>query len=113
MDWDGTYIVDDELKTLFSGLAKGVNLEVLLDCCHSGTGTREAAAMASFPPDQAVKARFLAPPIDILCRQMDEDDLPMTRMLRTSNPADHVLSSVNCRPSAAICLPSSVVCLFL
>ena len=23
-------------------LPKGINLEVLLDCCHSGTGTREA-----------------------------------------------------------------------
>jgi hypothetical protein len=96
MDWDGTYIVDDELKALFSGLPKGVNLEVLLDCCHSGTGTREAAGMASLRPEQAIKPRFLAPPIDILCRQMDEDDLPVTRVLRAANPTNHVLFS-GCR----------------
>ena len=35
MDWDGTYIVDDDLKELFSGLPKGVNLEVLLECPRS------------------------------------------------------------------------------
>ena len=91
MDWDGTYIVDDELKVLFSGLAKGANLEVLLDCCHSGTGTREAAAMSAFSPEQAVRPRFLQPPMDILCRELDEDDLPETRLLRTTNPTNHVL----------------------
>jgi hypothetical protein len=96
MDWDGTYIVDDDLKALFSPLPKGVSLEVLLDSCHSGTGTREAAAMAVFAPEQAMKPRFLAPPVDILCRQMDEDDLPEKRLLRASNPGNHVLFS-GCR----------------
>jgi len=96
MDWDGTYIVDDDLKAVFAGLPKGVNLEVLLDCCHSGTGTREAAAMAAFSAEQAIRPRFLQPPIDILCRQMDEDDLPLTRMVRAANPTNHVLFS-GCR----------------
>jgi hypothetical protein len=91
MDWDGTYIVDDDLKAMFSIIPKGVNLEVLLDCCHSGTGIREAAAIACLPPERSVKPRFLQPPIDILCRQMDEEDLPETRILRTANPASHVL----------------------
>ena len=91
MDWDGTYIVDDDLKALFSNIPKGANLEVLLDCCHSGTGTREAMAMASLCSEQAVKPRFLPPPIDILCRQMDEEDLPETRLLRSTNPTNHVL----------------------
>jgi len=91
MDWDGTYIVDDGLEAVFAGLPKGVNLEVLLDCCHSGTGTREASAMSAFSPEQAIRPRFLKPPFDILCRQMDEDELPVTRVLRASNPTNHVL----------------------
>ncbi|MBK9256739.1 MAG: caspase family protein [Saprospiraceae bacterium] len=34
-------IKDDEFRTLFSQKMKaGVNLEVIFDCCHSGTGTR-------------------------------------------------------------------------
>jgi metacaspase-1 len=91
MDWDGTYIVDDELKAVFDGIPAGVHLEVLLDSCHSGTGTREAAAFALLPPEHAFKSRFLVPPVDILCRQTGEDDLPVTRMLRTGNPTSHVL----------------------
>jgi hypothetical protein len=96
MDWDGTYIVDDDLKSLFAGIPAGARLEVLLDCCHSGTGTREAAAMALLPAEHAFRPRFLKPPIDILCRQMDEDDLPTTPLLRASNPTSHVLFS-GCR----------------
>lgn len=96
MDWDGTYIVDDDLKAIFSGLPKGVNLEVLLDSCHSGTGTREAMAMACLSPEKSAKPRFLQPPMDILCRQMDEEDLPETRLFRATNPTTHVLFS-GCR----------------
>ncbi len=91
MDWDGTYIIDDDLKSIFSKLPAGVRLDVLLDACHSGTGTREAAAFALLPPERTVTARFLAPPIDILCRSMDEDDLPVTRILSSGNPGNHVL----------------------
>jgi hypothetical protein len=91
MDWDGTYIVDDELNALFSSLSKGINMEVLLDCCHSGTGTREVAAMAAFSREQAIFPRFLPPPIDILCRELDEDELPLTRLLHATNPIKHVL----------------------
>ncbi len=40
-DWDGTYIKDDDLAAIFGKLKKGVHLEVILDSCHSGTGTRE------------------------------------------------------------------------
>jgi metacaspase-1 len=40
-DWDGKYIKDDDLAELFGRLKKGVHLEVILDSCHSGTGTRE------------------------------------------------------------------------
>lgn len=93
MDWDDNYIVDDELKKIFSKLPKGAVLEALLDACHSGTGTREAAAMAMLPAEQRVRARFLAPPVDIMCRQMGEEDLPLTRLMEPGNPTNHVLFS--------------------
>lgn len=96
MDWDGTYIVDDELKALFAELPKGVHLEVLLDSCHSGTGTREAMAPQAAETPPPVRLRFLTPPVDILCRQMGDDDLAVTRLLRSANPANHVLFS-GCR----------------
>ena len=95
MDWDGTYIVDDDLKAIFSTLPAGVHLEVLLDSCHSGSGTREVAELVASPAipgiSRAIRQRFLAPPIDILCRHLDEDDLPLARMLKTTNPTNHVL----------------------
>lgn len=41
-DCDINLIIDDELRGLFSGLAKGVSLCVISDSCHSGTVTRAA-----------------------------------------------------------------------
>jgi uncharacterized caspase-like protein len=56
MDWDGNFIPDDDLGKLFENLPNGVNLEVLLDCCHSGTGTREMQAIRSLPTELSFKA---------------------------------------------------------
>jgi metacaspase-1 len=39
--FSGQYITDDDLRNIFNRLPTGVTLEVILDCCHSGTGTRE------------------------------------------------------------------------
>jgi metacaspase-1 len=88
-----TYIVDDDLNTVFSKLPAGVHLEVLLDSCHSGTGTRESAALACLPREYAITQRFLIPPVDILCRQADEDDLKLQKIGRADNPQTHVLFS--------------------
>ncbi len=92
MDWDGTYIVDDELRKIFSGLPPGCALEVLLDSCHSGTGTRELLGLAQLPPELSFKPRFLRPPIDIQCRV--DLELPITRLLRGSNPAPKTLPPI-------------------
>jgi len=72
--WDGVWVRDDDLSEVFSRLPKDVHLEVLLDSCHSGTGTREialgagtrsagagVAAALAFGPRTA-KRRYLAPP---------------------------------------------------
>lgn len=64
MDWEGNYITDDDLAEIFEGLSNVV-LDVILDCCHSGSGTRN--------PNHIIP-RFIKPPIDIRCR--NEDDLP-------------------------------------
>lgn len=34
---NGTYLTDDTLKKAFSGLPKGVNLEIIVDACHNGS----------------------------------------------------------------------------
>lgn len=77
MNWDGTFIVDDELNKIFSGLPDGVLLEVFLDCCHSGTGMRELGGLTP-PPELAPRTptlnRFLPPPVDIEFRFADEID---------------------------------------
>ena len=92
MDWDGTYILDDDFDKIFGNLPKGVNLEVLLDCCHSGTGTREMKAIACLPLELSFKPRFLDPPADMQSR-VDHDDLPVKRLFRKLNPTNHVLFS--------------------
>jgi len=90
MNWDGTFIVDDELDAIFGTLPEGAHLEVLLDCCHSGTGIREGAGLRCLPPEERIAARFLQPPLDILCRQ-DEEDLPVRRLGRSGRLPDQVL----------------------
>jgi hypothetical protein len=78
MNWDGTFIVDDDLNRIFSGLPDGVLLEVFLDCCHSGTGLKELGGLTPPPelaPPTPTLNRFLPPPVDIEFRFADEIDL--------------------------------------
>jgi hypothetical protein len=62
-DCEDNLIIDDELRELFSGLAKGASLSVISDSCHSGTVTR-AALGENIPglrtPDDR-RVRFLHP----------------------------------------------------
>jgi len=100
MDWDGKYITDDDLAGILGQTPAGVNLEVLLDSCHSGTGTREVHALSLLPEELRIRQRFLTPPVDVACR-MDED-MKTVLLLRASNPMQHVLFT-GCRdnqPSA-------------
>jgi hypothetical protein len=46
LNWDDPF-TDDDLYAIVKDLPAGVNLTVVLDCCHSGTGLREAASPAS------------------------------------------------------------------
>jgi hypothetical protein len=56
LDWDDP-LRDDWLRTTLDGVKPGVNLTVIMDCCHSGTNTREV-----LPPDAPVKQRYLPSP---------------------------------------------------
>lgn len=49
MDWNepDSYLLDDELRAWTAEVPAGVFLTMILDCCHSGTGTRAIAPAAS------------------------------------------------------------------
>jgi metacaspase-1 len=56
LDWDDP-LRDDWLRKTLDTVRAGVNLTVIMDCCHSGTNTR-----AIVPPDAPVKERYLPSP---------------------------------------------------
>jgi metacaspase-1 len=49
IDWP-KYISDDDLRAIFNRIPADTTLDVFLDCCHSGTGTREML-LANGSPD--------------------------------------------------------------
>lgn len=55
-DWDDP-LLDDDLGNIIRLVPDGVNLTIILDCCHSGTGTKEFG-----PNIPATKKRLLPPP---------------------------------------------------
>lgn len=57
-------IKDDDFRAIFRGLAAGVNLDVILDSCHSGSGTRERAAASAAPKEEQITYRYIEPPLD-------------------------------------------------
>jgi hypothetical protein len=61
LNWDDPF-TDDDLFAIVKDLPAGVNLTVILDCCHSGTGLREAAGAER-------RIRCLCPPLDIAYRR--------------------------------------------
>lgn len=63
LDWKNP-LTDDWLRSTFDALVSGVNLTVIMDCCHSGTNTR-----AFLPPDAPVKERYLPSPWDLVAAE--------------------------------------------
>jgi len=57
-------IRDDEFAAIISMLPTGVNMDVLFDCCHSGTGTRRMSLvdLEGNPTNEA--ARFIEPNLE-------------------------------------------------
>ena len=60
LDWQDP-LLDDWLRQRFDALPAGVNLTVLMDCCHSGTITRRLE-----PPDAPIIERYLPSPWDLM-----------------------------------------------
>ena len=96
MNWDDGYITDDMLRAILDQLENGVKMEIILDSCHSGSGTRD---MVLDPPGGSgpkvlFKNRFMRPPADIECRhQGEEDKMNPIRSFRTDQGIilNHVL----------------------
>jgi hypothetical protein len=63
LDWKDP-LTDDWLRKMFDGVPDGVNLTVIMDCCHSGSITRLLG-----PPDERVKIRFLPCPWDLIAAE--------------------------------------------
>jgi metacaspase-1 len=82
MDWDGTFITDDDLDELLQ-VPDGVLLEAVLDCCHSGDSARALGLEAG---EASPGGRFLRPPIDIASRH-EGDNLRAPRKLLARRPA--------------------------
>jgi metacaspase-1 len=107
MNWDDGFISDDMLKSILDNLKKNVKMEIILDSCHSGTGTREL--FYPYSKSSCLKGninyRYLPPPVDIICRhQGDEEILGPLRSFRniTDVNLNHILwaGCKDCQTSA-------------
>jgi hypothetical protein len=98
LDWDDPF-TDDDLYDCLRGLAPGVNLTVVLDCCHSGTGLREAAGAGP----SATRSRCLNAPADIQHRSQPliEDLGPARRYTMTKARTELRLRRFGRRAAAA------------
>jgi hypothetical protein len=96
MNWDDGFITDDMFREILQQLKKGVMMEILLDSCHSGTGTRDVIPCTSPGRDSAelIKYRYMNPPVDIECRYLgDEETLKPAKSFRTDKEItlNHIL----------------------
>jgi hypothetical protein len=97
MNWDGTFILDDDLNEICSKVPAGALLEVFLDCCHSGTGLKEMGLEPppELAPEHPTLNRYLAPPADIFLRfSGEEDDLKSKKFVdgfRGQQKKHHIL----------------------
>jgi hypothetical protein len=91
MNWDDP-MRDDWLRTALDTVRDGVQLTVIMDCCHSGSNTR-----AFGPPDEEVKERFLPSPWDIAAAETNRRTMrTVTSSLRRSRgPARRSSDIVN------------------
>jgi metacaspase-1 len=80
-------ITDDELRKVLCTLPQGVKLSVILDSCHSGTGTRELNLQQSIGNN--INYRYIEPPIDFSYFLDANPSLPVEGMLKNSSCKDN------------------------
>jgi metacaspase-1 len=96
MNWDDGFITDDMLSKIVLKLKKGVRMEILLDSCHSGTGTRDIKpySISGQIQPEPVQYRYMRPPVDIECRYLgDEETLKPPKSFRNDREItlNHIL----------------------
>jgi len=70
-DWNNP-LRDDDLKAAFDRIGPGVSLTVMMDCCHSGTGTRPVPPADADPTTLPIsRSRYLIP-TDAVQAQIDQ-----------------------------------------
>ena len=84
-------IRDDDFQQLFQTLKPGVVLEAILDSCHSGTGTRDLAAMAALPERQQVTVRYVEPPLDASFFINSNPTLPSRGVMKAATTREAVV----------------------
>ncbi len=57
-------IKDDDFRSMLAGLPVGVNLDIILDSCHSGTATRDMFDALNGLDEPSIANRYVEPPID-------------------------------------------------
>lgn len=77
-------IKDDDLLEHFTGIKEGVTLEVILDCCHSGTGTRELGAIGLAPEAESIAYRYIEPPLDYGLFLDEDPTIPVRGFLKST-----------------------------
>jgi hypothetical protein len=80
------FITDDTLRNIFKGVSSGVNLDVILDSCFSGTGTRALQALDLLPEGERIFYRYLEPPLDYGFFLDANPDLPVEGFARWNSP---------------------------
>lgn len=76
------YILDKELMAIFNQLPPGTHLDVILDCCYSGSAVRDLETDA--PESEYIRVRGIIPNIDyqdlvqpILNRMLDKKNMKL------------------------------------
>ena len=83
-------IKDDDLRNAFATLPAEVSLDVILDSCFSGSGTRELAALAATDERLSVSYRFVQPPLDWGFFLDTNPSLPVRGLLKQRNGVKEV-----------------------
>lgn len=68
LDWQTKIITDDDLAVYLKRVPKGARAYMVLDCCHSGDGTRGLVNPEGNPGVSKVLDRYLPPPFDLEAR---------------------------------------------
>ena len=115
MDFSGVYISDDEISKIISMINNDANLEVVLDCCHSGTATRQVilnkSQDISSSPDAeegfqnwsdfnkkipVLTPRYMEPPFDVKFHLDFEPNMKKKKMLKSDDKnREVVLANLN------------------